>query len=208
MSKRRRRLNATPSQAELIRSSWLSAQNVFFFILICLSMTGLFAAMAMKQQTWTEAVIVLGICWFIWCAVLSGILFNGVRDDDVLGQPTYWFARWLSADQSQNKPNHSWKLGSGWQFLLMDGRVCVLLVGVLLSLALDNVPPVFGFIMMLLLIIRTMLAIMRDDRHHCRGNMPRSALWGMTWATIFAVTLAGAVIWLIHRPATRPLFSG
>jgi hypothetical protein len=44
---------------------------------------------------------------------------------------------------------------------------------------------------------RGMLAGVVNDRHHCRGDLGRSVLWGFAWATMYTVPLVGAV-WFIH----------
>ncbi len=210
MTKRRRKgAEATPKLAkpELhaapIRSRRLSGRNVAIWVVICLAMTALLIPMVLKLPTWIEVEIVLGTWWLIWCVVLIRILFMGMRvsDDHKLGQPTNWFASWFSSNQSQNHSSSS----SGFEFSGGDGEGCLVFLGILLALAvlviglwvlIEIAIPVIAFL--LYIIVRSMLAIVANDRHRCRGSMLRAALWGVIWATLYTLPLAGAV-WLVHR---------
>ncbi len=195
-------LNAAP-----IRSRRLSGRNIAIWMVICLAMTALLIPMVLRLPTWIEAEIVLGVWWAIWCVVLSRILYHGMRvsDDHKLGQPANWFAGWFSGDQSQNKPPQSSFSNTGWYFSSGDGEGCLVLLGILLALAvlviglwvlIEIAIPVIAF--MLYLIIRNMLAIVANDRHRCRGILVRATVWGVIWASLYTLPLAGAV-WLVHR---------
>src|SRR5262249_60045688 len=84
--------------------------------------------------------------------------------------------------------------------LATDGEGCAIILGLVLAVGLIwflieiGVPVV---LFLLYFVARGMLAQAVNDRHHCRGDLPRAAGWAFVWATVYTAPLA-AVVWFIH----------
>jgi hypothetical protein len=169
-------------------------------LVICLLLAVILIPMALRLPRWVEFEIVLGVWWFVWFAVLTCFLYRGLRvgDDYAFHRPRNWSSSNQNQSQKDSTSTDSSGVGffSGW---LPDELVVLFIVaGVLVGgiwLLFEVAIPVVLFL--LYFVSRGMLARVVNDRHHCRGNLGRSVLWGFAWATVYTVPLAGAV-WFIH----------
>ena len=172
-------------------------------LIVCFVVTGLVIPAALDLERWIELEIVLVVWWLIWVIVLTRMLYVGkrVEDDHQMGKPRSWFG-WMKSDSGDVAFSFGDALSS-----IGDGEGClvllalpvllfVLLVGAwfLVELAI----PALAFLMYLL--VRGMLAHAVNDRHECRGNLGRSLLWALIWATVYTAPLALAV-WGFHQRA-------
>jgi hypothetical protein len=194
-----------PGQPTRLRR--LSGKAAAAWLVVCLGLTAVLIPMALRLPLWIDFEIVLGVWWVVWFAVLSVFLHRGLRvaDDHALGQPRNWFSGWFSRDH-QSESSGGWWDGFFWGWLIGEEVVFLIIAVVVLLggiwLLFEVAIPVLLFL--LYFVARGMLARVVNDRHHCRGNLGRSIAWGLTWATVYTLPLAGAV-WFIHFVYQRTL---
>jgi hypothetical protein len=164
-----------------------------FTLVICFAVTALLIPMASHLPHWVGFEIVLAVWWCVWVVVLTALLHSGrqVTDDHSLSPARSW--------------DIAGKVGPGPDIVdiacsssaAMIGLLCVA-VFILLAAAwflIEVAIPALAFLMYLL--VRGMLATAVNDRKGCRGNLVRSAVWGIVWATTYTAPLA-IVVWLVH----------
>ena len=83
---------------------------------------------------------------------------------------------------------------------LFDADLAIPLLIVAAWFLIEIAIPGIAFLMYFL--VRGMIAHAVNDRHHCQGNLPRSLLWGLLWATVYTAPLAG-LVWLVHVVAAK-----
>lgn len=192
---------ARPSLANRVRLPRLSGKASAVWLVICFVLTAVLIPLVLRLPRWIEFEIVVGVWWVIWFAVLATILYRGQRvtDDHQFGQPRKWFSSDASGQPARSgDPNAAWWDGFFWGWFWDDAVLVVLGLIVLLGLIwllVEIAVPILLF--MLYFLARGMLARVVNDRHRCKGNVPRALGWGFTWATAYTAPLAMAV-WLIH----------
>ncbi len=191
----------------------LSGKVAAAWLVVCLLLTALLIPMAVRLPLWVDFEIVLAVWWAVWFAVLTGLLHNGFRvaDDHALQQPRNWFSGWSSSKKNKesSETSGSWWDGFFWGWVLGDELVFLIIAAVVLVggiwLLFEVAIPVLLFL--LYFIARGMLAGVANDRHHCRGRLGRSVLWGFLWATVYTGPLAAAV-WFVHFVHQRAQLGG
>ncbi len=185
---------------------------VAFFLATALLIPGV-----LRLPLWIDFEIVLGIWWLAWLILLTALLHRGQRvaDDHQLGEPR----NWLKALRGEPKPKDPLDIrrkesSSGWwdDFWWIgpgDGEGCLVLLGIILAVIvaffalwflIEIAVPVVLFL--LYSVARGMLAAVLNDRHRCRGRLGRALAWGLVWATVYTVPLAG-VVWFVHYLLSR-----
>jgi hypothetical protein len=183
----------------------LSGKAAAAWLVVCLGLTAVLIPMVLRLPIWIDFEIVLAVWWVVWLGVLTAFLYSGSRvaDDHALQQPRNWFSGWFSSGKSksgkESTSDGSWWDGFfvGWfvgdELLVLIIAAVVLVAGIWLLF--EVAIPVLLFL--LYFVARGMLAGVANDRHHCRGRLGRSVVWGFLWATAYTAPLAAAV-WFIH----------
>jgi hypothetical protein len=188
----------SPQPAGRARLRRVSGRLAAAWLVVCLLLTAVLIPMALHLPRWVEFEIVLAVWWAVWFAALTAFLYRGLRvtDDHTLGQPNNWFSGWFS---SRKEPSGGWWDGFFWGWFIGDEVIFLAIAAVVLLggiwLLFEIAIPVLIFL--LYFVARGMLAGVANDRHHCRGRLGRSVVWGFVWATAYTAPLAAAV-WLIH----------
>lgn len=179
----------------------LSGKSSAAIMAICLAAAAvILLPLCFWIPVWIDAEIILSAWWAIWAFSLVGLLHRGrqIDDDHTLGQPRNWID-WL-LDASAHNANSDWK----WWLLPHGGEGCFFLLVVMVVFAI-------GFIFLWLLVeffvplvvfagyllIRGMIAKVANDAHDCRGHWGRSLFWGITWAALYLLPVAG-MVWITH----------
>jgi hypothetical protein len=174
------------------------------WLVFCLLLTAILIPMALRIPRWIEFEIVLSVWWVVWLAMLTWFLFSGLRvaDDHSLHEPRNWFSGWFASKNNssqQSQTGGSWWDGFFWGWFVGDELIFLIIAAVVLVggiwFLFEVAIPVLFFL--LYFVARGMLAGVVNDRHHCRGKVGPSMLWGFVWATAYTAPLAGAV-WFIH----------
>ena len=185
-----------------VRLLRLSGKATAAWLVICFTVTAVLIPMTLRLPMWIDFEIVVAVWWAIWLIVLACLLYNGhrVSDDHQMGQPRNWFSIGSTARTAPVDAGRAWWDGFFWGSCVCDGEGAAILIGLLLLVVLiwllfEIAIPLLLFL--LYFVVRGMLARVINDRHRCRGRLPRSIGWALLWATVYTAPLAGAV-WFVH----------
>lgn len=181
---------------------WTSAILLACMIGIALAVPGL-----LHLQRWVEAEWVVVVWWLLWSTLLTCLLYRGWRlsDDHVLARPR---ALWSPGSESTSDPGVAGDLYRGGCDPTLgcadavgcgEATLAVLLVGLILTaawLVVEFVLPSMFFIAYIL--VRTSVARIANDNHGCEQRIGRSLLWGLLWASLYALPLA-TIIYVVHQ---------
>jgi hypothetical protein len=178
------------------------------WLLLALAMTGLLIPVVLRLPIWIDFEIVLVVWWTIWLGALTSLLYTGSRlsDDHRLHEPRNWLASSRPKERSTSSAD-GW--GSWWP-VVGDAEGCAYVFAFLLALIalaaltwflIEVAVPLVVFL--LYFVTRGMLSHVVNDRHRCRGRFARSLAWGLLWATVYTVPLAGTV-WFVHEAYRQP----
>lgn len=196
----------------------LSGKGAAFGLVVAFLFTGILIPAVLRLPTWIEYEVVLLVWWVIWTAALTTLLYHGKRvaDDHRLPPARSWL-NWLksgptspdagkrkSSSAQRNTTSSAW--GGGWNATggSGDGEGCLWILGAILALIvlffalwflIEVAIPLVLFL--LYLVAHGMLSQVVNDRHHCKGRLAPSLGWGLVWATLYTVPLAGTV-WCVH----------
>ena len=183
-----------PRLAARLRLPQVSGKWTVFWLLFCLTVTGLLIPLVLKKPLWIELEFVVAAWWLLWAIVLTKLLYQGeqIADDHQQHKPRDWFG--LTKNSGPSGSDFS-GCGSG-----ADAEGCLVLLGLIVALFLvwiliEFALPIVFF--MLYFLIRAMLVHVVHDRPRCQGNFGLAAFRGCLWAAIYTVPLAGTV-WLVH----------
>lgn len=179
---------------------------VFFFA------TALLIPGVVRLPLWIDFEIVLGIWWLGWLIVLAVLLYRGQRvtDDHQLGQPRNWLKALTGQEKAKDSLDIRKRDSSGWWDGLwwlapVGGEGCAVLLAVVILLIVAFFALWFIIEIAIPLVVfllycgaRGMLAAAINDRHRCQGRPGRALVWGLVWATVYTVPLAG-VVWCVHH---------
>lgn len=186
----------------------VSGTQATLLVLVCLGLCAVAFPAAMRLPPWAEIEIVLVAWWGVFAAVLSFLLFKGLRIADdfrfTLSRPGA--DPKTSAASSTRKEKSSWLDPSGCTDLGgcsgVEGCGAAVVIVIVIGLAAgatwlvaELVVPLF-FAASYLLLTRA-LARVANDKHECAGKLQRSLGWGVVWATLYVLPVAAAV-WGIH----------
>ncbi len=198
-----RRLQTIRSVRRALYLPRVSGVQSFLVLLLCMGVTALIVPMAFKLPAWIKAEIVLAAWWGIWCLALTLFLYNGwlVSHDFETPQFSGGAVRW---DRDRGDYSRGWWDGFFWGLLPMDlegglfGCLALLvLIFVLPFLIVFLVEAAVMVAFVLYLLIRGMLAQVANARLRCRGQLGRSLAFGVLWATLYTLPLAG-LVWFVH----------
>ncbi len=183
-----------------LRLPRLSGKASAFWLVCCFGLTAILVPAVLRLPLWIDVEIVLAAWWVGWLGVLTCLLYLGhrVTDDHTLHQPRNWFSG-ASAAVTNDRSGCADALF--WGSLSIDGEGCAIILGLIAAVGLIwflvevGVPVV---LFLLYFVARGMLAQAVNDRHHCRGDLPRAFGWAFVWATVYTAPLAG-VVWLVHH---------
>jgi hypothetical protein len=181
----------SPSRRRRLRLPVVSGKWTVVWLLCCFLFTGALIPLVMRLPKWVEFELVIAIWWVLWAIILTKLLYRGeqVIDDFQRKEARSWF----------NTKDHDLSgcdgCGHG-----ADVEGCAIIIGLIAALTLvwflvEIAVPIVFF--MLYFLVRGMLARVVNDQRNCRGDLGRSAVRGVLWATIYSVPLA-VTIWIIH----------
>jgi hypothetical protein len=185
----------------------VSGVQSFLVLLLCMGLTALLVPMALKLSTWIKAEIVIAVWWAIWGFALTLFLYNGWLVTHDFQQPT--FSSPTSREAAGDSYSRGWWDGFLWgsfpDFSIGDadnpllGCLALLVLIIVLPFLLVflvEAAVLLAFVMYLM--IRGMLAQVANSRLRCRGRLGRAVAFGVLWATLYTLPLAG-LVWLVHR---------
>lgn len=186
----------------------VSGTQATLLVLVCLGLCSVAFPAAMHLPRWLEVEAVLVAWWGVFSAVLSFLLFKGLRIADdfrfTLRRPGA--DPKTSAASTTRKSKSSWLDPSGCTDVGgcsdVEGCGAAVVIVIMIGLAAgatwlvaELVVPLF-FAASYLLLTRA-LARVANDKHECAGSIKRSIGWGAVWATVYVLPIAAAV-WGIH----------
>jgi hypothetical protein len=173
----------------------MSGKTLVSVLIGCLLLPTFLFPFVLKLPRLIEFEIVVGAWWLVWSSVLTTLLYKGwhIRED-------------VSFSQLRSEQKRSWweyldfvELAEGFPGLIISIIVSVL-AALLLPILVEFVFPVFAWIAYSLVL--KMLRTAAHDRHHCEKNLPRSAGYGIMWASFYLLPVI--VITLALHLTMRP----
>lgn len=195
---------ALARRAILAVSPRLSGKLTALVVLGSMALAAVLVPASLGLPRWIEAQLVLAAWWLILAVTLVILLYRGfrLRDDLVVFLP---WNRPKGAGTSSGSPDAAWldgcSVGGEGEGCAFAFVALVLVVAFYFAawLLVELALPIAGLLAYSLF----MRAVGRvaGDRHGCAGDLTRSCRWGIYFATLYLVPLAG-LTWLVH--ALRP----
>lgn len=194
-------------RAILAVSPRLSGKATALVVGASLAAAAVLLPVTLHLPRWIEGELVLAAWWIIVSVTLVVLLYRGFRLRDDL----VFFLPWDRPAKRETTPAAA--NGSSWGdgcssvdggCVDLDGEGCVGVLGFAAVLALAlGAAWVFVELAMPLAFFLTYWLFMRaigrvaNDHHGCDGDAARSIGWGVLWATIYVLPLAG-ITWIFH----------
>jgi hypothetical protein len=169
-------------------------------LLVALALPGL-----LHLPRLVEFEIVLAAFWLLWGSLGTLLLYRGFRiaHDHVLSRPRAPWQFWESNEKREASRDGDDGRGFGWLGCIDVYFIVPLTILTLAFMAawlmVEVVIPVLFFLAYLA--VRSALAAIANDEHHCQGHVGRALAWGFGWSSVYILPLAGTLAlihWLAH----------
>ncbi len=183
----------------------ISGASSALLMFTALALSASLIPLVFRLPAWIEAELVVGAWWAIWSLTLSTLLFRGfrlARDLQLYGEDKKDEVARVGKESATLKKEGA--SASDWLNLAdvgTDAEGCLIAIGVIIVL---GVLLSTGWIiaeiiipLVVLFVFAMIVAALRRvarDRHDCQGNLGKSVLWGVFWATVYTAPIAGIVL--------------